>query len=45
VKIRLARGKGTQNFPEKELVTARFPDMLNGSKQEKAKEKIYGTHL
>jgi hypothetical protein len=45
VKIRLARGKGTQNFPEKELVTQRFPDSLCGSKQEKAKEKFYGTHL
>jgi large subunit ribosomal protein L28 len=31
VKIRLAGGKGTQNFPEKELVTGRFPDRLCGS--------------
>jgi hypothetical protein len=31
VKIRLARGKGTQNFPEKELVTTDFADTLCGS--------------
>ena len=31
MKIRLARRKGTQNFPEKELVTGRFPDSLCGS--------------
>jgi large subunit ribosomal protein L28 len=28
VKIRLARGKGTQNFPEKELAVGRFADIL-----------------
>jgi hypothetical protein len=42
VKIRLAGGKGTQNFPEKELVTGEFADTLCGSFNER---KIYGTHL
>jgi hypothetical protein len=31
VKIRLARAKGTQNFPEKELVTKEFAATLCGS--------------
>jgi hypothetical protein len=31
-----------QNFPEKELVTGEFADILCGSL---TKEKIYGTHL
>jgi hypothetical protein len=32
-KIRLVDGKGTQNFPEIELVTGGFADILCGSKQ------------
>jgi large subunit ribosomal protein L28 len=40
LKIRSARGKGTQIFPEKELVTGGFADTLCGSKQEIAKEKF-----
>jgi len=31
VKIRLAGGKGTQNFPEKELVIREIADTLCGS--------------
>jgi hypothetical protein len=42
VKIRLAGGKGTQNFPEKELVRREFADTLCGSL---TKENLYGTHL